>query len=277
MSNPQPVKSAPTNIPFNSFDQPNTLSNFIQPSISSISNLKTQSNICKSKLKPADSLESIILEKVIKRPNNQLNKQSNKQSSKASVTTILSEDTIVISDDEDILSPGRLDQLENESVIIIDDDSQASNKTKIATRSSSRQRNQNNKSNKASNDENRSLEQTVNNAQNINDNNNNHEKVNQLNRPNKGHVVIYTDGACSNNGRSGAKAGLGVWWGHDDPRNVSEPLAGRATNNRAEILAAVRGINQAADQNYDSVTVCSDRYLKNQNILKLLFLIYISF
>jgi ribonuclease HI len=30
--------------------------------------------------------------------------------------------------------------------------------------------------------------------------------------------VVYTDGACKNNGQSGSVAGVGVWWGRDDPR-----------------------------------------------------------
>jgi len=30
--------------------------------------------------------------------------------------------------------------------------------------------------------------------------------------------VVYTDGACSNNGRRNAQAGIGVWWGPNDPR-----------------------------------------------------------
>ena len=85
-------------------------------------------------------------------------------------------------------------------------------------------------------------------------------KTNQAPPSRKGHVVVYTDGACSNNGYANAKAGIGVWWGENDPRNISEPLAGRATNNRAEIWAAVKAINQAADEGYDSITICSDRY-----------------
>lgn len=28
-----------------------------------------------------------------------------------------------------------------------------------------------------------------------------------------GYVVVYVDGACENNGRKGAKAGIGVWFG----------------------------------------------------------------
>ncbi|TKR77050.1 hypothetical protein L596_018098 [Steinernema carpocapsae] len=52
--------------------------------------------------------------------------------------------------------------------------------------------------------------------------------------------VVYTDGACSSNGRKNARAGYGVYWGDDHPDNVSKPLEGSvATNNRAELQAVV--------------------------------------
>ena len=41
-----------------------------------------------------------------------------------------------------------------------------------------------------------------------------------------GHGNVYTDGACSNNGRSGARAGAGVYWGENHPDNVSTPVQG---------------------------------------------------
>ena len=31
-------------------------------------------------------------------------------------------------------------------------------------------------------------------------------------------LVIHTDGACPKNGQHGARAGIGVWYGLDDPR-----------------------------------------------------------
>lgn len=78
-------------------------------------------------------------------------------------------------------------------------------------------------------------------------------------------VTIYTDGACSNNGRQcNAKAGIGVYWSENSLQNVSEPLTGRQTNQRAEIVAATRGINQAKEQGYTHVTVRTDsNYVKN--------------
>ena len=45
---------------------------------------------------------------------------------------------------------------------------------------------------------------------------------------------VYTDGACSNNGQRGAKAGLGVYFGTDDPRNCAQRIEGKQTNNTAE-------------------------------------------
>lgn len=52
--------------------------------------------------------------------------------------------------------------------------------------------------------------------------------------------VVYCDGACKGNGQVGSIAGIGVWWGHDDPRNLSERCPGDQTNNRAELIAIVR-------------------------------------
>lgn len=54
---------------------------------------------------------------------------------------------------------------------------------------------------------------------------------------------VYTDGACSNNGRNGAQCGIGVYFGEVDPRNASEPIVGpdgKRTNNIAELSAIIR-------------------------------------
>ncbi|KAG6331721.1 hypothetical protein ID866_7371 [Astraeus odoratus] len=56
----------------------------------------------------------------------------------------------------------------------------------------------------------------------------------------KEYDVVYCDGACKGNGRAGSVAGIGVWWGHGDPRNISERCPGDQTNNRAELIAIVR-------------------------------------
>uniref|UniRef100_A0A2R5LAB8 Ribonuclease H1 n=1 Tax=Ornithodoros turicata TaxID=34597 RepID=A0A2R5LAB8_9ACAR len=70
---------------------------------------------------------------------------------------------------------------------------------------------------------------------------------------------VYTDGACSNNGTSGiARAGIGVYWGPNNPMNVSERLPGRQTNNRAEIHAAVRACEQVHSLGCKNVTIYTD-------------------
>lgn len=78
-------------------------------------------------------------------------------------------------------------------------------------------------------------------------------------------ATIYTDGACSRNGQDqGASAGIGVFWPNKPNNNISEPIGGRQTNQRAEIEAARRGIEQAKAQGYSEVTVRTDsQYVKN--------------
>ena len=48
---------------------------------------------------------------------------------------------------------------------------------------------------------------------------------------------VYTDGACIHNGKKNAKAGLGIYFGPDDPRNTYKPIIGKQTNNIAELTA----------------------------------------
>jgi len=51
---------------------------------------------------------------------------------------------------------------------------------------------------------------------------------------------VYTDGACSNNGRENAIAGIGIFLGQDDTRNVSELVEGKQSNNTAELTAIIK-------------------------------------
>jgi ribonuclease HI len=50
---------------------------------------------------------------------------------------------------------------------------------------------------------------------------------------------VYTDGACSNNGRDNALAGIGIFFGIHDNRNISKKIEGKQTNNTAELTAIV--------------------------------------
>ncbi|TKR93353.1 hypothetical protein L596_007827 [Steinernema carpocapsae] len=74
--------------------------------------------------------------------------------------------------------------------------------------------------------------------------------------------VVYTDGACSSNGRKNARAGYGVYWGDDHPDNVSKPLEGSAaTNNRAELQAVVVALQQAVAKDLPRLTIKTDSQL----------------
>lgn len=71
-------------------------------------------------------------------------------------------------------------------------------------------------------------------------------------------VVVYTDGCCSANGKSSARAGIGVYWGPRHPLNVSDRLEGRQTNQRAEIQAACRALELAKQNNIHKLVLYTD-------------------
>jgi ribonuclease HI len=72
-------------------------------------------------------------------------------------------------------------------------------------------------------------------------------------------VEIFTDGACSNNGKPTARAGWGVYFGPDDPRNTSAKLSGVIqTNQRAELSALLAALTHIADGDDETVVVWSD-------------------
>jgi ribonuclease HI len=66
-------------------------------------------------------------------------------------------------------------------------------------------------------------------------------------------VEIYTDGGCNSNGLNNAIAGVGVFFGENDSRNVSKRIEGLQTNNRAELTAIIEALKICLD--YDSVVV----------------------
>lgn len=67
-------------------------------------------------------------------------------------------------------------------------------------------------------------------------------------------MTVYTDGSARRIGGHMC-AGIGVWFGRDSDMNLSEPLPGPATNNRAELWAIHRALEllEGAD-----VTILSD-------------------
>jgi ribonuclease HI len=56
-------------------------------------------------------------------------------------------------------------------------------------------------------------------------------------------IKVFTDGSCINNGREGAKAGIGIYFGENDTKNVSRRIEGKQTNNTAEMKAVIEVFN----------------------------------
>jgi len=66
---------------------------------------------------------------------------------------------------------------------------------------------------------------------------------------------VYTDGSCLSNGKLNSTAGIGIYFGTDDPRNVSKRLEGKQTNNTAELTAII-----------DTYKIIENDIIANKNI-----------
>jgi ribonuclease HI len=55
-------------------------------------------------------------------------------------------------------------------------------------------------------------------------------------------INCFTDGGCFNNGKHGARAGYGVFFGDNDSRNISEKVLCKQTNNVGELMAIQRAL-----------------------------------
>lgn len=97
----------------------------------------------------------------------------------------------------------------------------------------------------------------------MNKNNHEHIKIN-IKKINKKEFIpdiyVYTDGACSKNGSSNARAGLGVYFGENDPRNLAKPIEGKQTNNVAEISAIIETYHILENEikNGDQIMIYTD-------------------
>lgn len=78
----------------------------------------------------------------------------------------------------------------------------------------------------------------------------------------KNTIFVYTDGATSFNGKQNAKAGIGVYFGENDKRNLSKRLYSKEkiTNNIAEIKAIISAYNSLKKEinKGAKVTIVSD-------------------
>ena len=97
---------------------------------------------------------------------------------------------------------------------------------------------------------------TTNTTINTTSSNNNIIMNNNSNIIGKNILVIYTDGACSNNGKKNAKAGIGIYI--NNMYNISEKLQGKQTNQRAELYAILKSLKIININNYTSIIIYSD-------------------
>jgi len=79
-------------------------------------------------------------------------------------------------------------------------------------------------------------------------------------------IIIYTDGACKNNGSKNARAGIGV---HFSKRNtiefddVSEPFTDNPTNQRAELSAILRALRLTKELSQKIIIYTDSEYSIN--------------
>ena len=62
-------------------------------------------------------------------------------------------------------------------------------------------------------------------------------------------LFIYTDGSTLKNGKKNSVGGIGVYFGEDDERNVSEEYMNKATNQRTELYAVIKALQIVKDTN----------------------------
>jgi len=75
--------------------------------------------------------------------------------------------------------------------------------------------------------------------------------------------IVYSDGACKGNGGPHPIAGIGVWWGPNDPRNISERCPGAQTNNRAELIAIARVLETVPPSTNTLIIRTDSQYSQN--------------
>ena len=71
---------------------------------------------------------------------------------------------------------------------------------------------------------------------------------------------VYTDGGCDSNGAKDAKAGIGVFFGENDQRNVSKRITGLQTNNRAELSAIIEALRITLNYEQDVLIHTDSEY-----------------
>lgn len=81
----------------------------------------------------------------------------------------------------------------------------------------------------------------------------------------KERLIVYCDGSCRDNGSDHAIGGIGIWFGKDDQRNVSELLEEKQTIHTVKLMSIERVLDIVADP-YIDLEIRSDS-LYSVNVL----------
>ena len=80
-------------------------------------------------------------------------------------------------------------------------------------------------------------------------------------------LIVYTDGSCINNGSEEAKAGSGIWYGPNDPRNTAIRVPGKKQSNQiGELLAILHAIKNTPGN--QTLRICSDSKFAIEGLTK---------
>ena len=79
-------------------------------------------------------------------------------------------------------------------------------------------------------------------------------------------IIIYTDGACKNNGSKNAKAGIGIHFSKKNKiefNDVSEPFPDKPTNQRAELSAILEALRLTKELSQKIIIYTDSEYSIN--------------
>tara|TARA_Y100001970_G_scaffold286204_1_gene407816 strand:+ start:2221 stop:2823 length:603 start_codon:yes stop_codon:yes gene_type:complete len=77
-------------------------------------------------------------------------------------------------------------------------------------------------------------------------------------------IKVFTDGSCSMNGSINARAGIGIYFGEGDKKNVSKKIIGKQTNNTAELSAVIevfRVLKEEIEQEKNVIIYTDSEYV----------------
>lgn len=78
-------------------------------------------------------------------------------------------------------------------------------------------------------------------------------------------TIVYCDGSCQNNGKKNPVAGIGVYFGPNDERNVGRFIPSIKTNNQAELLAAITCLETFKHPSIIEIRTDSEYVVKGMN------------